>query len=277
MSSYGRRGATVAELAIALLLAGVAAALGAGILLAAERRSRRDGDDGIAAQVTRDVLHVLGAEIAAARWDAIIVRGDTALELQAHVGVSVACVAAGDVLVLPSSTTSLGDPYSVWRSPPEVGDVIVVWDTAGTGAWFSTPADSVSSVASGAGCVAGGPFRSLADSLAQLSVTRVRLTASLPAGVAPGAPVRVFRLLRWMLYRGGDGRWWLGQRRCSISACGSAQPVAGPLASPADSGLAFIDDADGGVVVSVRAERRASMPPVVRREFTIRGFPRASP
>jgi prepilin-type N-terminal cleavage/methylation domain-containing protein len=72
--------------------------------------------------------------------------------------------------------------------------------------------------------------------------------------------VRVTRRVRFMLYRGGDARWWLGQRTCSASApvsCGAAQPVAGPL-SPSPMGLRVAIDSSGSirvVTVQARAQR----------------------
>jgi hypothetical protein len=271
-----RRGATVAELAIALLLAGVAAALGAGMLLSAERRARREGDDSHASQTTRDVVHAVGSDLASARWNTVVVRGDTALDLQAHVGTSVACVVAGASLVLPAEVTSGGEPWTSWRYQVEVTDIVAAWDSSGGGSWVSATVDSVFQSASGAGCAAGSAFRSLADSISQHPVTRLHLSIALPVTVGPGAPVRVFRGVRWTLYRGGDGAWWLGQRRCAAT-CGAVQPVAGPLAPPADTGLVFISGPDGAMTLMVRAASDSRRENLERRSLTVRGVPRGAP
>jgi hypothetical protein len=276
MPLTGRRGATVAELAVALLLAGVAAALGAGMLVSTERRVRREGDDSHAAQTIRDVMHAMESDLASARWNTVLIRGDTAVDLEAHVGTSVACVATGALLVLPAATTSLGEPWSSWRYPPEFTDVVAVWDSSGAGSWFTASIDSVSEPGAGAGCAAGSPFRSIADSLSQRPVVRLRLASPLPAAVGPGAPVRVFRGVRWALYRGGGGSWWLGQRRCTAT-CGAIQPVAGPLASPTDTGLAFVAGSDGGMTVMLRAVSATRREPLERRAITVRGVPRGVP
>ena len=58
----------------------------------------------LASQTTHDVFHALEVEVSAARWDALAVRGDTALDLQSHVGASVACVAGATLLVLPNAS-----------------------------------------------------------------------------------------------------------------------------------------------------------------------------
>jgi hypothetical protein len=54
-------------------------------------------------------------------------------------------------------------------------------------------------------------------------------------GAVTGAPARGFRPYVYRLYRGGDGRWWLGQKLRG----GRFQPVAGPFADPAAGGLRF--------------------------------------
>lgn len=268
----GRRaGTTLAELAIALMITGLAGLIGVGLLAAAERRTHADGAADRVAQAARDVAHVLGADISGADPAHVAVRGDTALDLGAHVGVSVACVAAGHVLVVPGARTSLGAPFTVWRLPPERSDIVLVWDTLAA-TWRETIADSVTTRTDGAGCPANGPFRSIADSVANVPVIRLRLADSLPGAVGAGAPVRVVREVRWTLYRSSDRNWWLGYRRCPAGACGAAQPVAGPLAAPGDSGLVFARGSQGTVTVTTRPPRdggsaRSPLP----RVWAIRG------
>src|SRR5678810_1219612 len=50
-------------------------------------------------------------------------------------------------------------------------------------------------------------------------------------GVPAGTPVRVTRWERWVVYRAGDGRWYVGIRDYSpaTSRFLAAQPVAGPF------------------------------------------------
>lgn len=74
-------------------------------------------------------------------------------------------------------------------------------------------------------------------------------------GAVAGAPLRGFRPYVYRLYRGGDDRWWLGQKLRE----GRFQPVTGPFAGPAAGGLRleFLDGggkptADAHAVVRVR-------------------------
>ncbi|MDQ8165452.1 MAG: hypothetical protein P3A28_06830 [Gemmatimonadota bacterium] len=249
-----RSGATsLAELCIALVLGSVAAAVGLGVLVTAERHARRDRDSGRESQAVRDVSHVLVTEVASARAGSIVARGDTAIDIASHVGVSVACRVGADELVLPPAQTSLAAPYTHWRHVAEAGDQLSVWDTTAGGRWVSARVDSVAAKPDGAGCPADGAFRSVADSVVRRPVTWLRVSPPPPPGVVRGAPVRVYRELRWMLYRSSGKAWWLGTRRCS-AGCAAAQPVAGPLAAPGDSGLVFEPMPDGGLTITLRAE-----------------------
>lgn len=249
-----RHGATsLAELCIALVIGSVAAAVGGGVLLAAERHARRDRDSGRESQAVRDVTHVLVTEVVSARAGSLVLRGDTAIDIASHVGVSVACRVGPDELVLPAALTSLLAPYTHWRQAAEAGDQLSVWDTTAGGEWRSARIDSVAAKSDGAGCPADGAFRTAADSVARRAVTWLRVSPPLAPGVARGAPVRVYRELRWMLYRSSGKSWWLGMRRCN-AGCAAAQPVAGPLAAPGDSGLVFKLTPDGGLAIALRAE-----------------------
>jgi hypothetical protein len=274
-----RRGATtVAELCVALVLGAIAAALGGSVLVAAERHARRDHDRGRASQTVREVAHLLGTELAAAQAGAITLRGDTAIDIGSYVGASVACRAAATEVILPPTTTTLTAPYTHWRQTADVGDQVMVWDTTDGGRWASSRIDSISLRTDGAGCPADGVFRTVADSLARRPVFHLQLSPPLPNGVIRGAPVRLFREARWMIYKAADRLWWLGTRRCS-AACSAAQPVAGPLATPADSGLVFAQSPTGAVEIAIRAFATGdgSPPRVTRISAAPRGDSRARP
>ena len=152
------------------------------------------------------------------------------------------CVPSANALVLPPDVAAGGLPYSSWRAAPEAGDIVAVFDTAGAGRWRTAVVDSAGTRADGAGCKPSSGLMSPADSAARRAVTRVVFHAvSDPIVAVAGAPVRVLRGGRYALTRSTDGSWSLSYRRCTGSACGSAQPVVGPLAAPGDSGLVFTD------------------------------------
>lgn len=274
MTPTRRAGAALAELILAIMIAGVAAAIGGAILVAAERRTHADAQRDRASQSVRDVTRLLVGELEAALPESVAVRGDTAIDLHAHIGASVVCVAAGAVLVLPGAAVVTGVPLTFWRQQPEAGDLALVWDSAGGGRWGQALIDSVSAPVAGGGCATTSGFRSEADSIVRFPVTRLRLDRMLAAGVVAGAPLRVFRAGRWLLHRGSDRSWSLAYRRCTRSVCSSAQPVAGPLATAADTGLAFHSGTPGSVEISVRA---AGMPGRSRFTVVVRGAFSAPP
>lgn len=247
-----RRGAGLAEMIVALTLAAIVSVAGATALAGAERYTRRARGAADARRMLREAEAILMSELRAAPSDSFRVNGDTAVDFLGLVGVSVICVSSGEVLVLPPDAASGGYPYSSWRASPEAGDLLAAFDTS-AGVWRTAVVDTASTRVSNEGCVPAGGLVSTADSAARRPVTRVVLHSPLAAGAAwAGSPVRVVRSGRYVLTKAADGSWSLSYRRCTGS-CGVAQPVVGPLAAPADSGLAFADTATGArVEVTIR-------------------------
>lgn len=112
-----------------------------------------------------------------------------------------------------------------------------------TAVWIAVSADSLWQ--SGAGvdyCIWSGGNTVPTDYTLHVGTTLAGL-----ANVQIGDPVRAFRHVRYGLYNEG-GRWWLGRK---VSGATMYEPVAGPLRSPADSGLAFIYyDASGATTTN---------------------------
>ncbi|MDP1890781.1 MAG: hypothetical protein Q8K55_07770 [Gemmatimonadaceae bacterium] len=229
-----RDGTGLAELLVSLALAGVILAAATRGLVqhlalhrAREARSR-------AAEIVREVHDVLRAELGRAVGD-VRVLGDTALEVASLRLFARACRQDPARLVIPAT-----EP--VW-SAPRAGDSLAVMDTLARREWRTVIASAGTQRAS-ADCPAGG--------------IRLTLRAALPASVPSRAvPARVWRTVRYMAYRAGDGTWWLGERLCA-SGCGTAQPIAGPLLPPTQGGLRLrvVAGADGRprhLDVSVRA------------------------
>jgi hypothetical protein len=264
----GRQGVAIAEMLVAVALAALLSAAAVAALVAAERHVRRAVAEHRDRRVLRESESVLSAELRAASADSIRLRGDTAVEFLGLVGTSVACVLADSVLVLPPSSAASALPYSLWRVPPEAGDLVVAFDTSVGGRWSAAVIDSVSSRADGAGCTPSSGLLSAADSAARLPAMRLLLRTPLSPRPAVGAPVHVARRARYVLLRGADGQWSLSYRRCAIDGvCAASQPVVGPLASAADSGLTVALGApNSSVDATLRAPvRAAGLPRATRR------------
>jgi hypothetical protein len=188
-----------------------------------------------AAEIVREVHDVLRAELAHTAGD-VRVLADTAVEVASLRVLARACHHDQARLVLPATEPA-------W-STPRAGDSLGVMDTLARREWRTVVAAAGTQRPS-ADCPAGG--------------VRLTLGASLPESApARAVPTRVWRTVRFTAYRAGDGSWWLGERLCA-TACGAAQPIAGPLLAPSQGGLRMsaVPGADGRtrfLDVSVRAE-----------------------
>jgi type II secretory pathway pseudopilin PulG len=237
-------GAALVELVVAMTLATILSAAAAAALVSVERYVRRATATSEDRRTLRDVELTLASELRVTALDSLRLHGDTAADFMGLVGTSVTCVASGSQLVLPPSVTTNALSFSVWRASPSPGDFVAVFDTASPGAWRMAIVNAVETRGDGAGCVPASGLLSAADSIARRPVTRLVLDRALPAGVGPGAPVRLSRRGRYVLTRAADRSWSLSYRACDAAVgCGVAQPVAGPLAAPTDSGLVFSLDA----------------------------------
>ncbi len=259
-----RRGSTLAELIVALTISTVVAGLAAAAMLAAERRLRSGNGASDASRLEQEVELLLRSEIRAALGDSLVLRGDTAIELLAHVGSALVCSASGRVISLPPSSVSSGVSLSRWRYSPAAGDLLYLYDTASMG-WQRHVIDSAATRVDAAACAPATGFQTVTDSVLRRPVMRLVL-ASAPAHLPMiGTPVRVVRRGRWGLVRGTDRSWELAYRSCdSPGHCGPSQPVAGPLAPPADSGLRFALPGPGRASITVRSAsgRAAGRPPL---------------
>src|SRR5471032_1033457 len=233
-----RCGAGLTEMLVALALSAFVSAAAAAALTSAERYMRRTRATSDARRTLREAAALLGSELRAAASDSVRLRGDTAIDFLGLVGVSVVCVASGNVLVAPPDVAAGGFPYSSWRATPEAGDLLAVFDTAAGVTWRTVAIDTASTPSNGAGCKPSSGLISAADSAARRAVTRMVLHTALSPSPLLGAPLRVIRPGRYALTRAADGSWSLSYRRCT-SACGVAQPVVGPLAAPSSSGVVF--------------------------------------
>lgn len=143
---------------------------------------------------------------------------DTAMELDAHVGVALACRAANagahaiTVAAGPSGGRIMADG---WLRAIAAGDSVLAF-VPSSGAWVG----EVLAAAPSATCPAG----SLAGAARSLI-----LVGPLVADVPVGAPVQVRRRVRWNAYRASDGRWYVGVKERTGGSWATVQPAAGPL------------------------------------------------
>ena len=214
-----RRGTTLVELLIAIVMLGVIGAAAAGTLVVQGRVRTRVAARLVAEAELREAVAPLLADlgaIAPALGDIPPGGGlDTMLELRAPVvegftcGVTPAPISID--VVLPAARRGR-------RVQP--GDDLWLY---GGGAWMVLPITDVRTPdATGPECAPGGFDPGAA--VARLSVDSLGAAAAM-------MPARVTRPRRYSLYRGADGQGWLGLRDWShaASAFATVQPVAGPF------------------------------------------------
>jgi prepilin-type N-terminal cleavage/methylation domain-containing protein len=215
-----RAGMSLAELLVALSLGGIVLAVAASSMLRQQRGMRWiEGLSGAELQV-RPVSSALTDELS--QLDATagdIAPGqasDSSLQLRSVVAASLTCDSAAALTLLPDTASA---PAMVGgMSSPAVGDSVWLYLGVPLG-WRARAVIGVARTTTACAVptsAAGPTFRLLLDA---------------PAGVPAGTPVRVTRWERWVVYRGGDGRWYVGIRDYSpaTSRFLAAQPVAGPF------------------------------------------------
>ena len=253
-----RAAITLIELVVAMTVGGVALALIAAISVRQQRLYADIADRTALTGQLRQAAAVLPIELRGASPGAGDIREarDTAIELRSTIAAAVVCdTAAGSIALAPASVGATA--YAGFLTSIASGDT--AWMLARNDTlelWTAYQVASTSTAASGA-CGTVGPRLSAAAR----GTTRVAIRLSpAPGANVTGAVVRVTRPVRYSLYRGGDGRWYLGQREWNAAALrfNTIQPVSGPFSSAALRGLVFqyVDSAGGSLAAPV-ADTRA--------------------
>jgi len=231
---------TLIEMTVAMTVGGVALALIAVISLRQQRLYADVADRAALNGQLRQASALLPLELRGASSGGGDIREarDTAIELRSSIATAVVCDTIGGAIVLSpaSSGATAFAGYLTAIAPGDTAWLLVRGDTAD--AWTPYAVSSATSVASGA-CGPLGPR--LSGSARASSRVAVRLSMAPPIANFPGSVLRVTRPVRYSLYRGGDGRWYLGQRDWNVTSLrfNTIQPVSGPFASAASRGLVF--------------------------------------
>ena len=273
-----RRGVSLAELVVVLALLGIAAAT-VGRIGVAQQAHYRDFAGRLHARfILREGSALLAAELrgmspAAGDLYAGEMR-DASLAFRSTVTAFVLCDAAVpgtqslDVIAPdvsdglsagapPQITPSAGDSLWLYDSGPDISGADDRWVS-----FLITAVDGVRRT-----CSSQVPA-------VEHDAFRLTLSAAVHAATEQHAPVRLFRRVRYALYAGADGLWYLGFSDCRPvvrdPACAPLQPVAGPYAphSVANGGarsgllLRYLDrqgraTADAGAVAMIELTLRA--------------------
>lgn len=228
-SVRSRSGVTLLELLVALPIATMLLATTTVLLLLALRSVATQLDLMATRLETRRAAMLLADAWAPLRWRELRHVSDTLLEADAHVSVGTICAAeANGLLRVGWSSVGRGD------QEPRVGDEVELWTVGDVPAAPPEPMlRAVRALRGAPGPTAVGTPCPSGTTGAQSWVT----VDSIPV-VLPGSPVLVRRRTRWVHYRSGDD-WWIGQRRWSGRVWDPPQPIAGPMASARETGVAI--------------------------------------
>jgi prepilin-type N-terminal cleavage/methylation domain-containing protein len=236
-----RAGFTLPELLVTMtLLVLVGATLGTMLTSQYRMFNRTQG----ATQMQRDLrtgLGLLPLDLRAASRSAgdITALQDSAIQLRATIGSAVVCVRpALNTLVLPP-VNAARNALTQWHVRPQAGDTVLVYDEntrpgPEDDRWLPYTLLGIDT-ASAASC-SGLPFTDPAlDPPATKPRPRLTLSDNPPNTVAPGAPIRFLRSVRYSLYRpagaSADG-WYLGYREYVGGTWTTPEPIAGPFEAP---------------------------------------------
>lgn len=224
-----QRGATLVELLVALPLAALLLALVSAALVAGARTARRVDAETRRAREVRHALGVLEGELRPLAPRALLQVSDTLVAFLGNVAAGVVCAQPAPNAVVLVAPTGGGAPP--WHPRPAPGDRVTAWGVAAPDA-PPIPVEAILEAlvpATPCALVPGAPQPAWRLTL--------RPGDSLP--VSPGLPLHVARPVRYRHYRTEEG-WYLGRQRWSLDGWEIIQPVAGPLAAPADGGLRLV-------------------------------------
>jgi Tfp pilus assembly protein PilW len=236
-----RRGISIIEVIVAMVVAGVVLAIVTAISVR-QQRLFTDLVDAVALSgQLREAASILPIDLQAVSVTSRDIREarDTSIELRATIASAVVCDTNSNGFVL-APVAAGATTYASYLTAIDAGDTV----------WVFTPTDSVDewrpfsisgvSTSSPRQCATRGPR--LADSARAISRVSIGLSAPPPSlGAAIGTPMRVTRPVRYSLYRAGDGLWYVGEKDWSTSMArfNTIQPVSGPFLSAAAGGLTF--------------------------------------
>lgn len=255
-----RRGWTLHEMIVSLVVAGAIVALAASAATGQLRFFRGAGEVSAlriqltqGAMVASNVLRDVGS-----RHD-IHVALDSAVEVSVTIGSAITCASDTGRLRVTRPQAS-GATLASFIEEPQVGDVVHAFLADSSAGWLRlTVAAAPVSV----------PCVRFPESAAWL------VAVAEPFVVPAGAPVRFARRNRLSHYRASDGRWYLGLREwnASLGRFNAIQPVAGPFApySTSAGGIRFDYRDEAGRLLELPVDPgRVALVTIVFRGETIR-------
>ena len=254
-----RRGASLVELTVVIVLLAVIGTATLGVVVHQERFYREQASAIDSRATVRDAASLLQSELRALTptdGDLYAI-GTTAVDFRATMAQSVICTISSSraQVTIPPEHLAAGAPLTWLGTQPEQGDTLLVLATDSSlgDRWdrhvLTAPLSSAGSCPTSSGLTT-----TAAEASAALTLS---LSPPLDTAIASGALVRVVRRARYELYRASDSRWYLGYLDCLASRatpCNVVQPVAGPFA-PGGVVFAYLDRAGAVTANPLRVAR----------------------
>jgi len=236
-------GLALIELVAVIGILGLVGAMIGSTIVGHQRFHRNAAATLDARQGVRDAMEVLSTDIrGASLHDTVRLMADSALELFAGIGTSVACRAISENSITLAAESATANTLTSFLLDPDSGDIALIYrrDSADLDGdrWERHRIAALTTRSGAPDC--------LAEGVAPGEGFLLTLHSALAPVVTPGTPLRFVRRGRYSLYRSSDSKWYLGYRRCNAigeSVCGAIQPVSGPYrrysADKAQTGFLF--------------------------------------
>ena len=263
-----RRGFTLIELMVAIVLLAIVAGGMMGIIV--RQQQFYSGSSGILETrgSVRDGMAMLTSDLRSLSPsnNDIYAMGRTFIDFRLNAGAGTVCTISVDrkTVTVPPLVLTNKNGLTSWISAPQSGDSVFVYDADTSTNAFDDKWDGAqlsASATSAASCPTTTGFTTTASEAS--SGWQVPLSQALPATVQVGAALRFFRRARYQLFQASDGLWYLGFYDCLPTrspACTSLEPVSGPYLPAANSGPSGLEltyyDANGAVTTDSSLVRR---------------------
>lgn len=274
-----RRGLTLIELMLSIVLLGLMGGLIIGFLLKQERFYAGASEILLTRTQVRQAAVMMPSDlrgISSAGGD-IYAMTDTSIDFRSTFGSSYICATtrASSQISVPPVTLAKGSALTTWSTAPVNNDSLALYvDSTNSSAkddswsYHRITATSVAFSNAAPGCLSATGMMKSTDVNAANPSYAFTLSPTQSATVGAGAAVRFFKKVHYSLYKASDNLWYLGYYDCRTSrvpVCNTIQPIAGPLrpyvaGQPEQAGLRFTYyDTLGNVTANKLAVSRISV------------------
>lgn len=274
-----RRGMTLLELLISLVLVGLMGGLIVGFLLKQERFYAGANEILQTRTQVRQASVMLPSDLRAISSAAgdIYAMTDTSIEFRSTFGSTYLCSSdkVNSKIIFPPLTLAKKSQLTSWSTMPGVNDSLALYVdstsvAAGDDRWSLHTITAITLAISngGSGCLSTSGMMKSTDVTSLNPSYNFTIAPTQSATVSAGAAVRFFKRVHYSLYKAADNQWYLGYYDCRTSrvpVCNTIQPIAGPLrpyvaGQPQQAGVRFTYyDTTGAVTANRLAVTRVSI------------------